>query len=457
MADKYDAIIIGTGIGGAAVGALLAHSGQKVLLLEKNDLIGGRCTSYEREGFTIDVGMHNYLGNTGPIGDILRQVGMPDAIEWITLGRAILQFGDKRTIFSRKTMLEIVPESERENLSRLFTHAVEMPEEELEKLWYVTVSDWVDTFTKDPMAHAFMDNFVSQYVCIGADVASTAEFLKAFRHVMVTRVMSYPKGGNVSIPKAFISAAQKYGGEVKLKAPVEKVLIENGAAVGVRLKDGSEFRAPVIISNADIKTTVKKLVGEEHFPSDYVERINNLTHSAGAVTLKVCLKEKVIDEFMVIYIPDVFHPTYRIAKDMEKGMVPKWVGAVSFITSNVDPSLAPEGEQCVSFVVASPPGQDWKAWEEMLLNNFYRVHPQAKGKVMFHWLETADWLEEWAGRDGSIIGLAQSVDQVHERRPSATSPINGLYYCSADVGRAEMGTGLAASAAQDVFKVLTSK
>ncbi len=456
MEKKYDAIIIGSGMGGACIGALLAHAGWKILMLEKNNLIGGRCTSFKREDFIVDLGMHNYLGNSGPTGEILKQIGTPNAIDWITLpGKAVLQFGDNRMDFNRKSMVELVSEGERDNMKRLLKDAVQLSAEELNKLWYVPLQQWVNTYTTDPMAHLFINNLVGQYICVSSAVASTAEFLTCFQQVMRNRVMTYPKGGNIAITEAFTSAVQKYGGEIRVNAPVKSIRIENGVAVGVRLEDGSEILAPVIISNADIKATAQKLVGKEHFSKEYNERINNLTYSFGATTLKVLLTEKVIEEYMVIYMPDADHPTYYISKDMERGKVPKWVGAVSFITSNVDNALAPEGRQSISFVVASPTGQDWKKWEEMLLDNFYRVHPQAKNKVLKYWLETADWYDKWAGRDGTIIGVGQTIDQVHERRPSSTSPIKGLYYCSADVGRYQVGTALAASAAQEVFKILT--
>ena len=455
---RYDAIIIGSGIGGSGIGALLTHAGWEVLMLEKNPEIGGRCTSFKKEdGFTVDLGMHNYLADSGPLGDICRQVGVQDEIEWIALGKAVMQYGDKRTDFNRKTMVELVPENERENLRELFNRALALSKEELDELWYVPLVEWVNKFTKDPVAHMLIDNLVSQYLCVPSAEASTAEFLVGFQDVFNRRVMYYPKGGNISISKAYISAFEKYGGELKLNAPVARVIIENDAAVGVVLKDGSEYRAPVIISNADIKTTVKDLVGEAFFPEDYAKRIQSLTYSTPAATLKVLLKEKVIDEYMVIYMPDEHHPTYKVAEDMERGKVPKWVGAVSFITSNVDPTLAPPGKQCVSFVVGCPTGQDWQKWEQMLLNNFYRVHPQAKGKVLKHWLEDTDWLNAWAGKDGTIIGVAQSVDQVHERRPSVESPIKGLYFSSADVGKYRIGTGLAAASALELFKLLTSR
>jgi phytoene dehydrogenase-like protein len=461
MVDKYDAIIIGTGIGGCGVGALLAHAGWKILILEQNDIIGGRCTSYTREGFTFDIGQHNYTPpDSQMVTEILRQVQMPDAIEWINcrdMGRGVLQFGDEREKYRRYE--ELIPEEERDNYRKVFLRTAGLSDQELDELWYVPVARWVDNFTKDPMVHMVIDNYMSQVYCVPSSVASTAQMSHFFKSYDSMRPQQrgpyYPKGGNISIPKAFISAIEKYGGEVRLNAKVEKVMIEDGAAVGVRLKDGSELRAPVIISNADIKATVKDLVGEEHFPKDYAQRVQNLTYSASAVTLKVCLQEKVIDEWMVIYIPDVHHPTYKIAEDMEKGKIPKWVGGVSFITSNVDPSLAPPGKQCVSLVVACPAGQDWKEWEKVMLNNFYRVHPQAKNKVLRYWLETADWLDTWAGKEGAIIGVGQTVDQVHERRPSVTSPIKGLYFSSADVGSLGIGVDLAATSGKELFEVLT--
>ena len=82
--NDYDAIVIGSGIGGAGIGALLASKGLKILLIEKNDTIGGRCSSYTKEDFKIDVGIHSF-GRTGkgPLGKILNMIGMQEAVEWV--------------------------------------------------------------------------------------------------------------------------------------------------------------------------------------------------------------------------------------------------------------------------------------------------------------------------------------------------------------------------------------
>ena len=75
--SKYDAIVIGTGIGGVIASALLAQRGLKTLAVEKNNTPGGIMASYYHEGFKIDVGSHLIpRGDKGPLGDVLRSLGL---------------------------------------------------------------------------------------------------------------------------------------------------------------------------------------------------------------------------------------------------------------------------------------------------------------------------------------------------------------------------------------------
>jgi len=83
MTTNPDVIIVGSGIGGAAVGALLASRGKTVTVLERNPFVGGRCASYSKEGFVVDVFVHMFgRCEKGPFGEILRRTGRPDAIRW---------------------------------------------------------------------------------------------------------------------------------------------------------------------------------------------------------------------------------------------------------------------------------------------------------------------------------------------------------------------------------------
>ena len=105
MSNQYDAIVIGSGIGGGAIGALLAHAGWNVLLLERNKHVGGRCISYERNGVMMDLGWHFYcLGKVGPLQEVCNRVDMPDAIPWNDLnGTSYIQVGSDQQKYTKQS------------------------------------------------------------------------------------------------------------------------------------------------------------------------------------------------------------------------------------------------------------------------------------------------------------------------------------------------------------------
>ncbi len=455
MHRHYDAVIIGSGIGGASVGALLAHAGWKVLILEKNAFVGGRCSSYVKDGCTVDLGVHLFgVGDKGSLGDVCRRIGMPEAIEWIPIGTATLMLKDQVMRYSRKTMTASLPEREKENLERLFRDVFRIGEEELEGLWYVPLSEWVDRYTTHPLAHAFIERINSQYFCVQGHLGSTTEFIRCFRQVLEARSSAYPKGGCISIPQAYLSAVERFGGKVMLKARVTRILVEGNRPVGVRLKDGREFRTPVVISNADIKTTVLDLVGKEAFPAEYVERISALTYAYHALGLKVALSEKITDDQLMMYMPYDPESTLHVEKEKMAGKIPERVRGMITSPTNYDPSLAPDGVQLIFYGTGCPPRQDWKKWEEVMLRSFYTVYPQARGKVLWHRLDTPDLIEAYAGEEGNVIGVAQTIPQVHQKRPSVVSPLKGLYFSSAEAGGHGIGAELAADSARELFEVL---
>lgn len=457
MNSDFDAIIIGSGIGGSAVGALLAHAGWKVLILEKNKVVGGRCTSYQKDGFIVDVGVHLFgVGSKGSLGDICRTIGRPDAIHWVTITTPTLRLKDQVMKYSRKNMTASLPDHEKQNLERFFSTALQISEEELEELWYIPLSQWIARFTSHPLAQAFIERISSQYFCVRGNSGSTAEFIRCFRDVLQARSSAYPIGGCISIPKAYLSAVENYGGQVMLKARVDSVLVENRKAVGVRLKDGAIFNAPIVISNADIKASVLELTGEEYFPSEYVEKIENLSYAYHGIGLKVALKEKITDDQLLMYMPYDFEESLKIEAEKMEGKIPELIRGMITSPTNYDPSLAPTGRQMIFFGTGCPPEQDWKQWEKALLHSFYTVYPQAKDKVLWHRLDTPDVVNGYAGEEGNIIGVAQTVDQIHERRPSVTSPLDGLYFASAEAGGHGIGAELAADSARELFRVLIS-
>jgi len=351
-----------------------------------------------------------------------------------------------------------VPEGEMENFGTLFMTLFALEEQEVDKLWHTPLSEWVNQFSTHPTVHAFMEMICGQYFCVRSEAGSTAEFIRCFKEVVMARSSAYPQGGCIAIPQAYADVITDHNGCVTLNARVRRIIIEKGKAMGVELYDGTLLRAQMVISNVDIKETVNSLIEPEQFPGEYVKRVKGLTYAYHALALKVALEESITDDQLLMYLPYDYEEALRLAeKTLETGEVPERLGGMITVPTNYDPSLAPEGKQLIFWGTACPPGQDWKLWEERMLDSFFHVYPQARGKVLWYRLDTPDLVEAYAGEGGNIIGVGQTVGQIHERRLSQETPIENLYLCSAEAGGHGIGTELAASSALELHGLLGGK
>lgn len=457
---KYNTIIIGGGIGGAALGALLASAGQKVFLAEKNSIIGGRCASYERDGFIIDVGVHLFgLGDKGPLGEVCRRAGEPDAIQWVLARnpRVAVHFQGVTTPMSRETIMENVDKKELGNLGKMFFEVARLKDSDLGSLWYTPLKTWISSFTNDPNVHRLFGMLCGIYFCITPEEASAAEFIKSFRDLGLMKSSGYPKGGCVAIPKAYQRIIEKNGGVVRLGLPAEKILIENGVAKGITA-GGEYYEADRIVSNADIKLTVNNLAGAQHFPPDYVKRINSLTYTAHVLALKVALDKVITDQKMIMVAPNVSEEEMiELERRYLRGEIPEVAGGMINSPTNFDPNLAPPGKQLIFFGTKCGPHQDWKRWGKLCMDALKEVFPGIEEHVLWTALDSPDVVEKYAGEEGNVIGVGQTVDQIHERRPKHETPVKNLYQCSAEAGGHGIGTELAASSALELSEKLLMK
>src|SRR5262249_32685092 len=92
----------------------------------------------------------------------------------------------------------------------------------------------------------------------------------------------YCRGSFQAFADALVAAAVGAGGELLLRAPVRRIVVEDGRAAGVLLEDGQRGRAPGVISNADARQTALELCGAEHFPARYVSRLCSAQRSISA-------------------------------------------------------------------------------------------------------------------------------------------------------------------------------
>ncbi|MBI4362896.1 MAG: NAD(P)/FAD-dependent oxidoreductase [Euryarchaeota archaeon] len=448
--------IVGAGIGGCALGALLAR-GLDVSIFEKNSLVGGRCTSYVKQGFHVDVGVHLFAeGAKGPHGEVCRRMGRPDAIRWVLCRdpRPLLFYQGKSHTYSRETMMDLVPKAERNSVFNLFGAMLTMKEPDIGKWDHVTLTEFANQYTRDPTIHTLLAGICGQYFVIPPPMTSAGEFIRSFKAVVSKRASAYPMGGEIAIPRAYCGAVEEAGGTVKTSTPVKRILIEDGRAAGVELHDGKQVMSDAVAVNSDLKEGVVKLVGERHLPRDYVESVKKLKYALYVYAIKVALDAKLTDQKLILSIPGSIEEMGDYLKTLEKGGVPDDVGGMLMVPSNFDPGLAPPGKQMILFGTACLRRGNWEKWRQACLDSLERVVPGVKKHTVFCETTSPEDINQWTGEDGNVIGVAQSPDQVADRRPRQESPIPGLYFVGAETGGWGVGTELAARSALELEPVL---
>lgn len=338
-------VVIGSGMGGAGVSALLAKEGADVTVLERNDYPGGKAASFEREGFIYDTGVHWLArGGKGPMGEVADIVGTEikfcstdTAMEFTTGGRTALlsqNMDDEESLQRLFDEIEVLPEN-RDGANALFKDlARERSPEELEELDEVSFADYIARFVDDEQLNRVLDGFTGMYMCISRRAASTGEFIVCFAGQSKEKNLCYPIGGMRAVPMAYLDALQSLGGELRYSTPVERIVVEGDGVRGVEA--GGFIPADIVISNNGIKETVA-LAGRHHFHDDYLAMVDSLRLSFGAVSVKYALDAEVVRSPLSCYFPD-----FR-----DKALVDRQAAIFVPVPSAADPSLAPPGCQLV--------------------------------------------------------------------------------------------------------------
>ncbi|XP_036429271.1 inactive all-trans-retinol 13,14-reductase-like [Colossoma macropomum] len=300
--QNLDAIVIGSGIGGMTAAATMAKLGKRVLVLEQHDQAGGCCHTFTEKGFEFDVGLH-YIGQlheTSLFKVVMDQI-TEGQLQFVELDKhfdtVIIDTGEeqrKYTMYSGKTEME-------EHLKKQFPKDVKAVEE-IFKIMKMSarktpflaslklVPQWLALFLlKSGIADLYSSIFrligtnatavvgsltsnkdlqmMFSYLFYGVQPNDASSVINALLLHHYKRGAYYPKGGASEIPFHITKVIQKYGGNVLVRAPVTRILVDGkGAAYGVSVKKGQEeveVRAPIIISNCGVFNTFKRLLPPE--------------------------------------------------------------------------------------------------------------------------------------------------------------------------------------------------
>jgi prolycopene isomerase len=454
----YDVAVIGGGVGGTAVGAILSSKGLRTLLVEKNKNIGGRCSTYEKKGFKIDVGVHSF-GRTskGPHGRVLKMIGMENAVEWVPArSPGPSQYYQGRFWKFPKELGGLIPPSDAQKVTRLFSEIMQV--QDTKDLDNTNTKSWLSKYTNNTLVHSFINTICMLYFVIPYTEASAGEFVRCMSSLIKHLSTGYPKGGCISVPQAYADGISKFKGVVKTAISAKRIIVEDQRIRGVELADGEFVSSKTVISNAGIRETVNNLVGRSHFDGNYLEKVDKLKYSMSALALKVALKRPITDLKLVFSFSSE-DPEQKY-ESILKGYVPDEVDLFIPIPSNYDPNLAPKGRQLIiagTWMTQEIFDKNRERWIDNSMRCLQNIFPVLSDNLMWWDVTTPKDIELLAGKEASVVGVGQKVGQTGVNRPSSILPIEGLYIVGGDAGGWGIGTELAAESAIQCSELILKK
>ncbi|WP_094607524.1 zeta-carotene-forming phytoene desaturase [Sporomusa silvacetica DSM 10669] len=454
---NYDVIVIGGGIGGLAFSAVAsARLGKKVLLLEKNSVVGGRLSSFKRGGFTLDIGAHVISqSEKGPLGSILRILGKENDISWEHV-RPMTSY--KNEIFAfPKGLAGRIPDEQYSAIQSTIKEIINMSDSDSQKMDNVDLRTYLkQKGISDPLALACFNNIVMIYVCVPYHRASAGEFIRCFRQEARSRASGYPVGGCGVIAKALADGIEENGALIRTSNKVKEIIVENGQAVGVRTED-AEYRAPVIVSNADGLRTLLDLLPAGILPEKEYSRVQKMTYSYSMLIVRMALEHSVTDLKLITHIVEGLD-SRRFEEDLLAGRFPDEMPLFMPVPSNFSSECAPEGYQLITAGAIIPyETPDIERLEEIVVNTAMKILPGLKDALMWRHVTSPAGLHATVVENGAIIGLGQTADQVGKSRLGVETAVPGLYLCGAEAGGSGVGIELAINSAFELFANLGEK
>ncbi len=487
-----DAIVIGSGAGGLSAALALAQAGQRVLVLEQHYVPGGWCHSFTLSGYRFSPGVH-YVGECGPGGRMRRVfegLGVagdltflelnPDGFDHVLVGKERFDIPKGRDELANRLKARFPGEAR--GIDR-YLGIVQRTADDLDRIMEFktvrqflsmpfrapTLTRWglashrslLHSCVQDPMLRTILSAQAGDHG-LPPSLAPAAVHASVAAHYFGGGY--YPKGGGFAIPRALVRGLKRAGGELRLSTRVDKILIEGGRAIGVRLADGTEIRARRVISNADPGVTFGRLIGREHLSKALAKRLDRTKWSISALSLfmaaDIDAEALGLDSGNYWYSdqPDI-ESVYRTMMTPQALEIEDLPGLFLTVTTLKDRSKRHGNAHTMEsfwFVPYQPFAawakstfgerpEDYQRMKETLKRRMIRaaakIVPGLEEKIVFSDLGTPLTNEHYcAGTAGNIYGTEKSIWQVGPWSYPLKTEFGGLHLCgSSTVSHGVMG------------------
>ena len=480
-ANDYDAIVIGSGLGGLSCAAAFARQGFKPLVIEQHDKPGGFATAFARPGgFLFDVSLHSTT--VSPRDGVYNLIaGFPEIteVEFLphpTLFRAIYPEHDLRVAqrdpAAYTNLLTGLFPDEREGIAGLFADMTGLASEvgrlssaggqvdmsrfpidypHILQFNGKTWGEMVDTRILNSRLKAIVSG---QWGYYGLPPSRLSCFYYAMPFIgYLTAGGFYPRGRSQNISTALARYIEAHGGKVLLNTRVERILLDGRAATGVATADGMQFTSRAVVSNADPFATFTRMIADQSALAEYEAAWQRYSVSLSCFQVFLGLKRDLVGKLGItdseVFVEPDYDPeaayAHALAGEVEQG------GFGVALYDAIYRGYSPPGKNTVNILTL----QGYGPWEKFAADYFagrkaaYTAEKERMADVLIRKAEQAllpglsDAIEvkeigtpltnvRYTGHHrGAIYGWDQTVNNSGSTRVGHATPIQNLYLAGA--------------------------
>lgn len=457
-------VVIGGGIGGLSAAIQLAAAGQQVIVLEQGAAPGGKMQEVCADGFRWDTGPS--VITMRPVFEALFASAGRRMDDYLTLlpvepltryfwpdGTRLDATADREVMAARAAALHptdgdgyrayldyaaaihritgpVFIYNDPPTLRRL---ARTPPLDALRVDPLRTMQQAISGFVQSPHLRQLLGRFATY---VGASPYLAPATLNVIADVELSGGVWYPQGGVYSIARAFTRLAAELGVEVRTHSPVEQILVQDGAACGVRLKSGEIIDTAAVIANVDVAAVYERLLPPGAAPVRLTRQLTQAETSCSGFILLLGVRSR--DERLAHH-NIFFSADYRREFDdiFKRGIPPDDPTIYLAITSKTDPDHAPADSENWFVLVNAPalgPNFDWAtqadAYRDRVLARLAEHGFDARGRIVSEQRLTPHDLERLTGaRRGALYGVSSNNRFSALQRPhNRARGIRRLYF-----------------------------